>query len=302
MRDITEAIEPYPVQRRRLQSKKEFQEVAAARRPEDIDRKRRRLDWLGNQLVEASIKHLPRSVRRRWRGSTCVDATPLRLWARGTSDYADWASIEPDAGWYSRDTDHRDWERVAPHSEYQDPETLTDAVEGKGRKHNSKKSFWAHEATFFVSGPDDPGDLKSFPNIVLALTVHKPATEIAAAATRCGQSLVERGHPTGWLAADRAYFPNSQVQLFQRPLREMGYELIGTHRLDQLGMTAEHEGAIQVEGLWYCPSMPSPLVEALVDYKTGQITKDTFDERMRQRERYVLRPRSNLRTLRRRSP
>lgn len=33
-----------------------------------------------------------------------------------------------------------------------------------------------------------------------------------------------------------------------------------------LGQTASHDGAIRVEGRWYCPSMPEPLRNATISF------------------------------------
>lgn len=51
------------------------------------------------------------------------------------------------------------------------------------------------------------------------------------------------------------------------PVRAMGYKPVYDDRVDQLGRQAGTHGAIFVEGRWYCPSMPEPLINAIIDLR-----------------------------------
>ncbi len=59
---------------------------------------------------------------------------------------------------------------------------------------------------------------------------------------------------------------------------------------DQLGVQAEHGGALLVEGSWYCPSTPQPLIDATIDYRAGRISEEVYAARISQRARYLFRP------------
>jgi len=83
IRELFDVIEPYPVPHRRLLTDEEYLEVRTSWDPEEVARKRDRLDWVVNQLMEVSLRAAPTRVKAAWRGSTCIDGTGLRLWARG---------------------------------------------------------------------------------------------------------------------------------------------------------------------------------------------------------------------------
>ncbi len=61
------------------------EELRAKRALDDrvLEERRERLMWVANQLIEASIGLLPRSVRRRWNGSVGVDMTLIEAFAHG---------------------------------------------------------------------------------------------------------------------------------------------------------------------------------------------------------------------------
>ncbi|MDP2773534.1 MAG: hypothetical protein Q8O61_08240, partial [Nocardioides sp.] len=130
----------------------------------------------------------------------------------------------------------------------------------------------------------------TFPLLTLAISIDKPAGRVAENALDAINSLVHRGHPTGWFLSDRAYFPNPKAEKLQLPLRAIGYRLIGDYREDQLGIQAEYGGAILVEGSWYCPSMPQPLIDATKDHRAKRIDDATYDQRIAQRIQYAFRP------------
>lgn len=65
------------------------------------------------------------------------------------------------------------------------------------------------------------------------------------------------------------------------------------YRVDQLGKQAETQGANLVEGSWYCPSMPQPLVDATKDLYSGLIDRETWTHRIAARRPYRLVPKEN---------
>lgn len=64
------------------------------------------------------------------------------------------------------------------------------------------------------------------------------------------------------------------------PARALGYRPIGDYKENQLGIQAEYGGAIMVDGTWYCPSMPQPLIDASKDHRAGRINDDVYDARI----------------------
>ena len=127
------------------------------------------MSWFINQILEMSISTLPREVRRHWKGSAAVDATPNPAFARperrkklnksnrkGPKSALIRSSSDPDAGWYSRDK--RD---------------------AKGGNTDPKVTQWAMEVTLVVSGSDDPCNPAAMPTLVLGMApLHKPGTRV----------------------------------------------------------------------------------------------------------------------------
>jgi hypothetical protein len=72
----------------------------------------------------------------------------------------------------------------------------------------------------------------------------------------------------------------------------MGFELVVDYRIDQLGRQANSNGAVMVEGTWYCPSMPEPLVNATIDLRAGSIDDATYKVRIAARSDFALRRKS----------
>ncbi|MHB8293649.1 MAG: hypothetical protein ACYDH5_03295, partial [Acidimicrobiales bacterium] len=257
-----------------LLTKAEWADVLASRDPEGSARKQARLDWVANQLVEATLRMVPRDVRRKWKGNVCIDATPVAAFGkRGTTRKSDMVSIEPDAAWYVREDDHRD--------------------PGDDRGKQYRKVIWGWEATLAVMSTNDPSGHDDIPYLVAAIGFGKPGHDVSGHGTRAFASIAERGHPAGHAVADRAYFPNSRPEHLQLPLRALGYDLVFDYREDQLGITDNQAGAIQVEGAWYCPVMPQVLIDATLDYRVRKtIDEATWRQRIEQRRRYLLRPKA----------
>ncbi|MDQ2837067.1 MAG: hypothetical protein M3Y42_00640 [Actinomycetota bacterium] len=270
-RSLLKVIDPFPGPRHRQLTRQEFSTVKASRDPVETAEKQKRLDEVCNQLVEVSLCMVPREVRRRWRGNACIDATLVPAFGkRGTVKRSDYVSIEPDAAWYVREGDHRE-------------------VTAEGRR-APKKVMWGWEATFAVQATNDPARVPDFPLLVAGIAFGKPGHDVSGHAIKTFQSIIERGHPAGYAVADRAYFPNSRAELLQLPMRALGYGLVFDYQSDQLGVSDSHAGSIQVEGDWYCPSMPQPLIDATIDYRNAKtIDEATWRQRIEQRGQYALR-------------
>lgn len=68
--------------------------------------------------------------------------------------------------------------------------------------------------------------------------------------------------------------------------RSLGYRPVYDYRVDQLGVKANWQGFIQVEGSWYCPMMPKALIGATADYRDKRIDWTTYERRIAERCTY----------------
>lgn len=255
----------------------QVQQIVQGRDPQEQGVKHQRLLWVTNQLLETTYRALPGEVRRRWNGNLAVDATVVPVFGKAGSPTAAILRTQPnkrfspefDAGWYHREADHRD------------------PLDGRGRR--NAKSIWGYEVHLGVMTRNAPAQDPDFPLLVLAMSVDKPAGRVAENALTMLQSVAERGHPAGMLIGDRAYLPGPKAEKLQLPARELGYTLCGDYRTDQLGVQGESRGALLIEGGWYCPSIPQPLIDATKDLRAGTIGEDTYTARIARRRQYAFR-------------
>ena len=52
------------------------------------------------------------------------------------------------------------------------------------------------------------------------------------------------------------------------------------YRADQLGIQASTGGALLVEGTWYCPALPGPLITATTRLRDHAITSGLYDQQI----------------------
>lgn len=265
---LLDVIDPYPAPRNRLLTADEQEQILSERDPVTQAERQQRLDWVCNQLVDITWKLLPRDVRRKWKGNVAVDATPVVAHAKPSTKRSP-ETVELDAAWYVREGDHRD--------------------PGDERGRGIRKLLFGWEAHISVATPNDPGGAPEFPLLATGIAFDKPGHNVAANATLVFTSMRERGMPVGVAVGDRAYWPNSQPDKLQLPLRALGWRNVNDYREDQLGIQASHGGGIMVEGDWYCPSMPKPLVEATIDYRVRKtIDAEMWQRRIAERTKYRL--------------
>jgi hypothetical protein len=282
---LLESIDPSDLPKNRLLAADDFAAAVTRNRianqlTDDVLAARRdRLTWVVNAIIEASWSLVPRDMRRDWDGSVGLDATAVRAFARsdvrvrGKGSRAKRRLVEhssdPDGGLYTR-TQPRD-----------------DGATGL------REAMWAFEASFAVAGNGDPAKAAAFPPLVAGMApLHRPGTGVGRNAITALASVAERGHPTGWLAADRAY-TNTIPEDFQLPARALGYEPVLDYRVDQLGVHGSYAGALLIEGAWYCPMVPAPLKNATIDYRAGRIDEATWHARIEARRAYRTRPKAN---------
>jgi len=234
--------------------------------PDQATAARDRLEALVNALLEASISVLTGEERAAFDGCTGLDATPVPLFSRGPSRRAGLCASDPDGGWYVREGDHRERE------------------DDKGKP--LRKIAWALEATIATMARS-PGAPPAHPDLAIGLALARPGEDPGGTGARVLASAAARGHKTGWLGYDRAYTAALPGR-FQLPVRALGYRPVMDYRIDQLGIQANTGGAILVEGTWYCPALPGPLITATTGLRDHAITRDLYDQQITARACYQL--------------
>jgi hypothetical protein len=234
--------------------------------PDQAAAARGRLEALVNTLLEASVSVLTQDERAAFDGGTALDATAVPLFSRGPSKRAGLCASDPDGGWYVREGDHRERE------------------DDKGKP--LRKIAWALEATIAVTARP-PGTPPAHPNLAIGLALARPGEDPGGTGARVLASAAARGHQTGWLGYDRAY-TQALPDRFHLPARALGYRPVMDYRDDQLGIQANTGGALLVEGSWYCPALPGPLITATAELRGHAITRELYDQQITARASYQL--------------
>jgi hypothetical protein len=228
---------------------------------------RHRLESFMGSMLAASLEGCEPPLRLAYG----LDATPVPLFSRGPSTRSGLCATDPDGGWYVREGDHRERE------------------DHRGRQRS--RVAWALEATLLTTASPEPDRVASFPNLVVGLALDRPGVDPGGTAVRVLSRARSRGFSPGPLGVDRAY-SGAFATNFHLPARAMGFELVIDYRVDQLGRQANSQGAVLVEGAWYCPGMPEALVSATLDLRSGAIDAPTYRARIEARRAYQLRRKS----------
>ena len=234
--------------------------------PDQATAARDRLEALVNALLEASICVLTEEERAASDGSAGLDATPVPLFSRGPSQRTGLSASDPDGGWYVREGDHRERE------------------DDKGKP--LRKICWALEATIATTARP-PHAEPACPNLAIGLAMARPGQDPGGTGARVLASIASRGHKTGWLGYDRAY-TQALPDRFHLPARALGYSPVMDYRDDQLGIQANTEGALLVDGTWYCPALPEPLITATASLRDHTIDGETYTAQIAARTPYQL--------------
>ena len=115
----------------------------------------------------------------------------------------------------------------------------------------------------------------------------RPGQDPGGTGARVLASAAARGHKASWLGYDRAYTAALPGR-FHLPARALGYQPVMDYRDDQLGIQANTGGAILVEGTWYCPALPEPLITATAGLRDHAITRELYDQQITARACYQL--------------
>ena len=263
---IVSAADPSALPKNRRLTQDELKARIKADDPDQATAARDRLEALVNALLEASISVLTQDERAASGGSTALDATPVPLFSRGPSRRTGLSASDPDGGWYVREGDHRERE------------------DDKGKP--LRKIAWALEATIATTARP-PRAEPACPNLAIGLALTRPGEDPGGTGARVLASAAARGHKPGWPGYDRAC-TQALPERFHLPARALGYQPVMDYRDDQLGIQANTGGAILVEGTWYCPALPEPLITATTGLRDHLITRELYDQQITARAYYQL--------------
>lgn len=227
----------------------------------EIEERRRRLEAVIAELLQASVEICGDSELAGYDGSVGLDATPVPLYSRGPSKRAGTTASDPDGGWYVREGDHKQ-------------------IEGP-KGHKFRKVFFALEATIAVMGRP-PGSVPSYPNLIVGIVLGRPGEDPGGTGVRVLASVRHRNWRAGYLGADRGY-TQALPEHFHLPARALGYVVVMDYKTADLGLQANSQGAVMIDGAFYCPAMPEVLVRASADHRAGLIDEQTRAKRIEAR-------------------
>ncbi|MHB1725842.1 MAG: hypothetical protein ACYCVN_09180, partial [Acidimicrobiales bacterium] len=141
-----------------------------------------------------------------------------------------------------------------------------------------RKLLWALEATIATMGRG-PGVTPAHPNLAIGLALARPGVDPGGTGVRVLRRVRARGFAARYLGADRGYTQVLPTR-FHLPVRALGYSIVMDYKADDLGRQANSQGAVLVDGAFYCPAMPEPLVSAGADRRNGAIDEETFMARI----------------------
>ena len=252
---VISVVDPSCEPKDRLLAKDELIQRRKPLSEQELAACRRRLLETINDLLTASVKVCSDDELQAFDGSVGLDATPVPLWSRGPSVRGGTCASDPDGGWYVREGDHRELEGP------------------KGKKF--RKVAWALEATIVTMGRA-PQSVPVHPNLAIGLCLGRPGEDPAGTGAELLGQVRARGWPARYLGADRGY-TQGLPERFHLPARLLGYSLVMDYKAQDLGRQANSQGAVLVDGAFYCPAMPEVLVKASADRRAGAIDEATYD-------------------------
>ena len=263
---ICSVMDPSPLPKNRRLTEQDLTARTRKMTPAQIQAARGRLEAFINALIDASLSVLADDERAASDGSAGLDATPVPLFSRGPSKRTGLCASDPDGGWYVREGDHRERE------------------DDKGKP--LRKIAWALEATIAATARL-PGTAPACPDLAIGLALARPGQDPGGTGARVLASMAARGHQPGPLGYDRAY-TQALPERFALPARTLGYQPVMDYRADQPGIQANTGGAILVEGTWYCPALPEPLITATTRLRGHAISPALYDQQITARCPYQL--------------
>ena len=231
-----------------------------------------------------------RKERQRYKGSLVLDETFLELPARGTRKRSKFVLIEAWGEFYARSPKKKG-----------DKGKSSEQVATSGGEIVAKYARvpWGTGAMLALIGPSDP-ELRDTPALVIGMKLAGYSHDTTARAAELIRGIQARGYPADYLAADRGLLPNSRPEHIQSAARAAGYKPVFDYKVTEVGLQESYNGAILVDGEWFCPQMPKRLVTATSTYKAIDEDKRTpadfelWMNQLQQRRAYVLRPNEKL--------
>lgn len=141
---------------------------------------------------------------------------------------------------------------------------------------------------------DDHHGLRQYlPALPLAMTLDRPGFDPAGAARRMFGYIKEAGYKRNWLAGDLLY-TDQKAENFQTAAREINYKPVLGYGPKHHGKQGTHaNGMGLVEGHYYCPAMPTTLVDATVLRRSKdlaeKLTHEQYQQAIDNRETYLMR-------------
>ncbi|WP_406406516.1 hypothetical protein [Streptomyces sp. NBC_01643] len=298
------AMNPSPLPPNKHLSREDARRLTAAAEPAALAEREHRLALFTEAVLDESVRPLKSLIAEKSDGSVAIDATPIRTFSRGRRTAGPDLATDPDAGWYVREGDHRDPDSTTadvmrPATKHQKPTSN----KRKGSKAPQKKAkyLFGYDAALAVTRDarydevlltDRTPNPEILPALVIGVSLDKPGHRPAYNGLKTLCRLRDRGYKPGFLAGDLAY-NNSEPGEWQLPVRALGFRPVYDYRIDQLGKQAETQGSILVEGTWYCPSMPQPLIDATKDLYTERIGRETWTKLIAARKAFRLVPKEH---------
>ena len=100
-----------------------------------------------------------------------------------------------------------------------------------------------------------PGRCRPIPTWPSGWCSAGPGEDPGGTGARLLAEVRSRGWPAGYLGADRGY-TQALPERFHLPVRAFGYSLVMDYKVTELGRQANSQGAVMVDGAFYCPALP----------------------------------------------
>lgn len=233
--------------------------------PEEVEERMSDLTLVCNSILRIPYDMLPEKVKRKYRGSAAIDATHIRVHARGRSVDSPRASTDPDAAFYAR---------IGDHSEDGESQIV--------------RCSYGYDVNLMTLVCDWLGERQYLPTLPGAMALGRPGVDPAGAARRMIAALAQAGHEPRYLAGDGLY-ALADPDAFQTPARKAGWRLVLPILDNHVGVQASMEGLLLVEGHWYCPSIPQHLIDATRDFRAKEIELAEYRQRIAERATYRVR-------------
>ncbi|KNB49310.1 hypothetical protein [Streptomyces caatingaensis] len=107
----------------------------------------------------------------------------------------------------------------------------------------------------------------------VGFTLDKPGHRPGPNAIRVLADVRRRGPPDSW---PWPRLQQRRTRDLQLPARALGYRLVLDYRTDQPGIQPGHSGAVMIEGTWYRPALPHPLIDATIGLHAQRIDGATW--------------------------